>query len=282
MFKISIIIVTWNSQEYITDCLNSILKNQTIRKQIFVVDNNSTDKTVQIIKKNFPNIELIENNKNNGFTFACNQGIEKSSGKYVLLLNPDTILTPHSLDKLIAFMERQDNVGAVGPQLLNMDGTIQPSCRSFPSQKIYLWEFTGLSRLFPEHPRFSSWKMGYFSHDKTAPVDQPMGACLLIRKRAIDQVGQLDNNFFMFYSEVDLCYRLKQAGWDIYFYPEAKVYHYQGASVKKIRKRMIVSTHKSAIDFLRKHQIGSKITLPIILFLITLSAYIRIIKQYIH
>lgn len=279
MKLISVIVVTWNSSDFIYDCLNSVLEKSSAPLEIFVIDNNSADDTVEIVSENFPEVKLVENEKNLGFTFATNQGLTLANGDFLLLLNPDTEITDRALEKLADFLDKRPDAGAVGPQLLNFDDSIQPSCRSFPCQRIYLWEFSGLSRLFPHHKLFSEWKMGYFDHKTLREVDQPMGACLMIKRDALNSVGLLDRQFYMFYSEVDLCYRLRQNGWKIYFYPDATVYHHMGASVKKAKIKMILSTHKSAYQFLKKHNIGWKGTLYPIGFLIMMSAYLRIIVQ---
>lgn len=253
MPKISVIIVTWNSQEDIKPCLDSLFK-QGFKSEVIVIDNNSRDGTVAILRAYGQKMLLVSNSINKGFAEATNQGLSISTGDYVLLLNPDTILQPRTIETMLSFMNANPEVGALGPQLLNPDGSIQPSCREFPRPLHFLWEFSGLSKLFPYHNVFGSWRMGYFDHQSQKEVDQPMGACLMLRRSAIDQIGHMDSqNFPMFFNEVDLCFRLRQKGWKIYFLPQARVTHLQGVSIKKARLSMTVSSHRSLSAFFGKH-----------------------------
>lgn len=256
--KISIIIVTWNSGNEIIACLDSIYAQNHVPCEVIVIDNASEDNTVELLKNHRGKIALIYNSTNLGFAEAVNQGLKKAIGDYILLLNPDTVLQPGALKIMFDFMVSHPEAGAVGPQLLNVDGTIQPSCREFPRPAYFIWEFTGLARLFPKHPVFGSWRMGYFDHQSQREVDQPMGACLMVRKMAIDQTGPMDSkNFPMFFNEVDWCLRIKRQGWKIFFLPEAKMTHYHGASTRKNRRQMIVSSHRSLERYFTKHFPGS-------------------------
>jgi GT2 family glycosyltransferase len=272
--KLSIIIVTWNSEEFIGGCLESILRTaDESQLEIMVVDNFSSDKTVGVVRQFLPRVRLIENNKNLGYAQANNQGIEKSTGKYVLLLNPDTQVQADALGSMLRFMEANPKIGALGPQLLNPDGSIQPSCREFPGFSTLIWEFSGASRIFPKSNIFGRWRMGYFAFDQRREVDQPMGSCLMLRSEILKQVGLFDVTFSMFFNDVDLCYRIKNAGWKILFFPEARVVHHRGSSTIKAKRRMIWLSHIAFYKFFRKHKKGWRnrlflllLSIPLLLF----------------
>jgi hypothetical protein len=276
--EVSIIIVTWNSSGFIGECLDSIYSHKgKLKFEVLAVDNDSQDATRDIIREFYPYTILIENKENSGYAKANNQGIECSLGKYVLLLNPDIRLKENALLELFLFMENHPRAGAVGPQLLNLDESIQPSCREFPGFLNLLFEILGLSYLFPKSKTFGRWRMGYFYHNSLREVDQPMGSALMLRRKALEQVGIMDENFVMFFNDVDLCYRLKKANWKIYFYPEAKAYHFLGASTKKVKSRMIYLSHRGYYKFLKKHRkkLSDKILLIPFAALLFLTAFIR-------
>jgi GT2 family glycosyltransferase len=252
---ISIVIVTWNSEKFISPCLESIFNSSpNLDFEVLVVDNNSSDNTLPLVKDNFPTVKIIENPENLGYAKANNQGINESKGEYVLLLNPDTQLFPETLRLLFDFMEKNQKAGAVGPQMLNFDQTIQSSCREFPTFWILFCEFGFLARIFPQSRLFGKWRMGYFDHQKEREVDQPMGSALFLRKEALNQVGLLDESFPIFFNDVDLCFRLKKSGWEIRFYPEAKVSHFRGASTKEVKPKMIWASHLAFYRFLKKYR----------------------------
>ncbi len=270
MIRLSIVIVTWNSADCIRDCLVSIKPKPDWN--VIVVDNASADRTTTIVKKEFPHVRLIENRTNQGYAHANNQGLTAVAAEYSLLLNPDTVVVNSAFEKMLDYMNANPQVGALGPKLLNPDGSIQPSCREFPSYQILLWEFSGLSRFFPHHRIFSRWRMGYFDHRHFAEVDQPMGACLLLRRSVLDQVGLLDEQFPMFMNDVDLCYRIKKAGLGIVFFPAASVIHYKGRSIYRVRSRMIVTSHRSFYHFFYKHRkpnLCQRLLVAGLLFLVT-------------
>jgi GT2 family glycosyltransferase len=256
--SLSIIIVTWNSAKFIRNCLDSIIQNAgKLEPEIVLVDNDSSDHTVKIVEEQYPQVKLIRNKDNRGYAQANNQGIENSHGEYLLLLNPDTEVQENSLIQMIRFMKENVQTGALGPQLLNPNGTIQPSCREFPKYSTLLWEFSGLSRLFPKSRIFGQWRMGYFNFHETREVDQPMGSCLLLRRKTLEEVGVFDQRFPMFFNDVDLCYRIKNAGWKIFFFPDAHILHHKGASTRQIKRRMIWYSHLAFYKFFRKHKVGA-------------------------
>jgi GT2 family glycosyltransferase len=176
-------------------------------------------------------------------------------------------------------MEKHTDIDGLGPQLLNPDGTIQPSCREFPDFSILLWEIFGLSYLFPESRIFGRWRMGYFGFQSPREVDQPMGSCLLLRKKILEKIGVLDERFPIFFNDVDLCYRIKKNGGRLYFYPEAKAFHYKGGSTEKVKPKMILSAHLSFFKFLFKYKKGilNKILVYFSGVLFLLTALVRII-----
>ena len=252
---ISIIIVTWNSEKWIKRCLDWILATSgDLKIEIIVVDNFSKDKTLEILKLYGSQIKLIQNPSNLGYAKGCNQGLKIALGNYILLLNPDTGITENSLKKMRDFMEKTPDVGALGPQLVDFEGQIQPSCRRFPNYKLLLWELSGLSRLCPKSKIFGAWKMGDFDFKSTREVEQPMGSALFLRKKVIDQIGLMDERFFLFYNDVDFCYRIKQAGWKIYFYPEVKIFHSKGASTGQVKIKKIILSHWGHFLYLKKYQ----------------------------
>lgn len=251
---ITIIIVTWNSEKWIKGCLDSILATSgDLKIEIIVVDNFSKDRTLEILKPYGLQIKLIQNSSNLGYAKGCNQGLKIAQGNYVLLLNPDTEITENSLKKMRDFMEKTPEAGALGPQLVDFEGQIQPSCRRFPNYKLLLWELLGLSRLCPKSKIFGAWKMGDFDFKSTREVEQPMGSALFLRKKVIDQIGLMDERFFLFYNDVDFCYRIKQAGWKIYFYAEAKIFHFRGASTGQVRVKKIILSHWGHFLYLKKY-----------------------------
>ena len=270
----SIVIVTWNSQDFIRNCLDSVfLLRDRVGCEIIIVDNASSDETVQIVREFYPEANLIENKANLGYAKANNQGIEQAQGRYLLLLNPDTQLMDDSLSSMYELMEGNPRIGALGPKLLNPDRSTQASCREFPRFSTLIWEFTGLSRLVPKSKIFGRWRMGYFAFDQQREVDQPMASCLMLRRETLEQVGAFDEDFSMFFNDVDLCYRIKQAGWKIYFHPDARVIHHKGASTRKAKRRMIWLSHLAFYRFFRKHRRGPADRLLLLLFSIPLFLF---------
>ncbi|MBN1480439.1 glycosyltransferase family 2 protein [candidate division KSB1 bacterium] len=260
-FDISVIIVTYNNSGVIARCLTSLSHAlESYTSQIVVIDNDSTDNTLSILKDadfwkpfSFTAVEQIYNNVNRGYTKGVNQGFRLSAGRFVLLLNPDVIFPTNPFEPLLSELENDDKVGIVAPQLRFLDGTIQPSCRRFPKKRDVVFEFLGLSKLFHKNPFFNGWRMPDFDHQVSRDVDQPQGAFLLTRHDVLAVVGYLDDSFPMFFSDVDWCYRIKKLGWRIRYIATVYVYHLRGASVKQKRAHMIISSHRSFVDYFSKH-----------------------------
>jgi len=276
--ELSIVIVTWNSGEVIKDCLDSVYaQKEDLDFEIIIVDNASFDNTKKTLKADFPQISFISNTENLGYSIANNQGIEKSKGEFILLLNPDIKFLDGFLLRMLEFMKKNPDCGGLAPQLLNPDGSVQSSCRDFPGFSTIIWELFGFSYLFPKHKLFGKWRMGYFNHNSTREVPQPMGSALLLRKKTLDQIGAFDTNFKIFFSDVDLCKRILDSGWKIYFYPEAKAFHLRGSSTAKAKPEMIFLSHIGFFKFLKKYKKGFLNSMLLILFglILFLGALIR-------
>ncbi|MCF7954336.1 MAG: glycosyltransferase family 2 protein [Phycisphaerae bacterium] len=252
--KLSIIIVSWNVSDDLQACLSSLRDNPpSAAFEQILVDNNSSDATVETVKKNFPEVKIIENSENKGFATANNQGIGIATGQYVLLLNPDTIVHPGALDTLIEFLDKNPDAGACGPKLINDDGTIQASVRRFPTYRGVLYSHTVCRLLGLFRTPYRKWMMKDFRYDKQTDVDQLMGAALMVRRSAIEKAGLLDSDFFMYFEEVDWCYRIKQAGWRLVFLPDAEITHLGGRSSSQVPLKRIM-TLTSLLAFFRKHR----------------------------
>ncbi|MAT44666.1 MAG: glycosyl transferase [Anaerolineaceae bacterium] len=247
---VSVIIVSYNVCDYLTHCLDSLQNLDTeIPFDIWVVDNNSSDSTVSILEKKYSFVNLIKNNKNSGFAAANNIGILQSKGNYVWLLNPDTIVANTALDPLVQFLDSNPEYGACGSKLLNPDGSLQPSTFPFPTVKNETIRLFHLEKVFPKQfYQMQTW-------DSSIPhnVDINQGASLMLRRETIDQIGLLDEQFFMYTEEVDLCYRLIQANWKNAWIPTSTVIHYGGQSTRQNKTAMFLQLYQTKIQFFRKH-----------------------------
>lgn len=259
---LSIVIVSWNTRDLLRRCLESLKEELAsggleTDSEVFLVDNNSADGSAAMVETEHPWVKLTKNAENRGFAAANNQAFAVAQGRFVLLLNPDTEVKPGCLKTLIDFMYKHPAAGIVAPQLLNSDGSIQRSCREFPTFAGMLYELIGLSRIFSGDSelgkRFRRYKMLDWNHDDERRVDQPEGACLLVRHEVLDKVGMLDEGFFMLFEEVDWCFRIIKAGWEIWFTPTAQVVHHYGQSIKQVKVPMILSSHRGLYRFWYKH-----------------------------
>ncbi len=247
---LSIIIVNRNTKEYLLPCLRSVLENEKgTGWKIIVVDNGSRDGSPAEAKRKFPSIDLIENEGNLGFAKAVNQGLQKAPGRYVLLLNPDTQVKKGAIEELISFMDAHPDAGIAGAKLLDSDGSKQNSIANFPSLATELSNKSLLRWLFPE--RFPGKERDY---SEPVAVDSVIGACIMVRRDAIEQVGLLDEDYFLFLEETDWCYRMKRAGWRIYHIPQAEALHFQGKSAEKDKKRAKVEFYRSRYHFFKKNR----------------------------
>jgi GT2 family glycosyltransferase len=247
---LSIIIVNWNTRDLLCQCLDSLTqKVEGIEMEILVVDNGSTDGSVAAVRDKFPGVRLIENPVNMGFAKANNQAISLSSGEYLLLLNPDTQVKDETVVKMLSFMDAHAEAGLVGAQLLNADGSKQNSIANFPSLATELLNKSLLRRLFPE--KFPGKERDY---PGPVEVESVIGACMLVRRKAVEQVGLLDEEFFLFLEETDWCYRIKKAGWEIYHIPGAEVLHFQGKSAEAEKAKARIEYHRSRYHYFRKNR----------------------------
>ncbi|RPI03525.1 MAG: glycosyltransferase family 2 protein [Calditrichaeota bacterium] len=259
-FNISIVIVSYKNAAIIEKMLFSLSAAvEHYAVQLIIIDNHSEDGTEQILKKgdfwhklHFQDVSIFINEQNTGYTRAVNQGLAYCQGEYLLLLNPDIFFVEKVFSTLISCFNHLD-IGVVAPQMRFPDGRIQPSCRHFPRKRDVLFEFLGLTRLFPKSPFFNRWRMPEFDHLSSQHVDQPQGAFLLMRRSVLESVGLLDERFPMFFSDVDWCSRVIAAGWKIHFCAEAFVYHQKGASIRQKRAEMAVTSHRSFIDYFDKN-----------------------------
>ncbi len=276
--RYSIIIVSFYGEEFIGDCLTSVRKSlQGTDYEIIVVDNGSTDGTLDIIKMRFPGITLVENSQNLGFALAVNQGLEKCIGEYVFILNQDTRIQGKAIEKLAERMEQDKSIGTIGPKLIGFDGQLQYSCRSFPKYRHLLFDFTGLAFLFPRSRLFGRWRMGWFDHLSEREVDQPMGAALMVSRAVIEKIGRFDERFKIFFNDVDFCRRVCEGDFKNVYYPDAVVEHYKGGSVRKDKPRLIVESHRAMILYFKKYSRSLIEKLLLILWtpLLYIGAYIR-------
>lgn len=269
LMRLSIAIVNWNTSRLLESCLNSIYRNKPpFEFEVIVVDNGSDDFDESRFREQFSATKIIRNDQNIGYAAANNQAMNTASGEYILLLNPDTEVLSGTLDLLVKFMDEHADAAAAGCRLVKPNGMVDRSVRSFPDPLAIAADFLFLSRLFPRSRLFGRYRMTWFNYDEDIEVDQPMGSCLILRSEAVKQIGVMDEQFPIFFNDVDWCYRAKLAGWKIYFTRSAEVVHHGGASTRQVRKQMIHESHKSLIDFYRKHYKG-RIFAPIYWFTIT-------------
>ena len=254
--KLSIIIVSWNVQENLRNCLNSILTQAiTADYEIIVVDNASQDQTVGLVLNQFPTVKLITNNLNLGFAKAVNQGAAAAQGEYLLLLNPDTVVRDGSLDQLLDTAVSFPLLGALGGKIVNPDGSVQPSVRKFPTLCAMILVILSLHRLMPGIKTLRKYFQTEFDYTRMQSVDQVMGAYFLVPLSVWQQLGGLDEKFFLWFEEVDFCRRAKAAGFDVVYAPTGEVIHESGQSFGQLltlRKRLIFN--RSLRHYFRKHK----------------------------
>lgn len=247
---LSIVITNWNTCDLLLRCLTSINNNPPLKNyEILVIDNASTDGSSKIVSVQFPQIHLIENAENVGFARANNQAIHQAKGQYILLLNSDSFVKPNALHELVHFMDNHPESGAAGAKLLNPDETLQQNCYPEPT---LLREFLRMFHLTTLVPG-SCYHMENWDHKKPHRVDMIQGACLILRRAALDQVGLLDENFFFYSEDIDLCYRLRRAGWHLYWVPSAEVVHYGGQSSQLVPADSFIRLYWGKLQYMRKH-----------------------------
>jgi hypothetical protein len=256
---LSICIVTYQTRSYLQACLRSIYQHPPNGNyEIIVVDNHSDDGTVEMLNDEFPEVGVIENADNLGFTAPMNQALRKGEGKYLLQLNPDTLVHPQAFNSLIDFMESQPEVGICGPKVLNTDGTLQKPCRRGESRPWAVFTyFLGLSSLFPKSKLFGEYLMNYKDEDETHEVAGVSGSCMLIRREVINQIGYLDERFFAYQEDADYCFQARRSGWKICYVPTARITHYGGQGGSRVQPyRSIYEWHRSYWLYYRKNLAG--------------------------
>jgi N-acetylglucosaminyl-diphospho-decaprenol L-rhamnosyltransferase len=275
MDDLAVVIVSWNCREYLAGCLES-LRTAGPRGpyKVYVVDNCSSDGTVELVRREFPEVRLIANRENVGFAAANNQAIRESRSRYILLLNPDTTVLPGAVDGLVAFMDSHPEVSAGGPTLLNTDGTTQRTGVRFPSNWNIFCESLFLDRIFPQSKIFGRHKELYADSSKPREVDFVHGAALMARRKAVEKIGGLDEGFFMYFEETDWCWRMKAEGGKVYYSAGEGIVHHGGSETGHFDERRLVHYHASLLGFYEKHY--SRLRLIMLRPLLVLRSIIRI------
>jgi len=250
--SLSIIVLNYNTKELLGDCLKSIKKAKTdgFSIETIVVDNASTDGSAEMVKKEFPNIKLIESRKNIGFAAGNNLGIPQTKGRYVLFLNPDTKVFPDTLKVMVEFMDKNSRVGAATCRIELPSGKLDDAChRGFPTPWNAFAHFSGLAKLFPKSKLFAGYSLGYLPKNKIHQIDSGCGAFLMVRRKAGEGIGWWDENYFWYGEDLDFCYRLKEKGWKIFFVPKVKIIHYKGAAsgIKKEAKHVTTASRETKL-----------------------------------
>jgi GT2 family glycosyltransferase len=251
---VSIIVVNWNTCDFLRACLKSVYQQAIgVTFEVIVVDNASADGSAAMVESEFPQVKLIQNDTNKGFAAANNEGITIAKGKYVLLLNSDTVILNNAIDKTISFADAHPKAGVVGCRVLNPDRTLQLTCFMFPSVLNMLLSATYLYKVFPRNRFFGRERITWWNRDDEKEVDVVTGCFMFIRRQAIEQVGVMDERFFVYGEETDWCYRSKRAGWKVLFTPEPQIIHFGGQSSKQIAPKMALQLRGSILQFMHKH-----------------------------
>ena len=254
MVDISIIIVNWNTRDLLRSCLRSVCEQSgKVEYEAIVVDNASTDGSAEMVRNDFPQATLIENSENRGFAAANNQGMTIAKGRYVLLLNSDTVILDNAIERVLSFADVHPEAAVIGCRVLNPDRTLQPTCFMFPSILNMMLLSSYLYKLLPRSRFFGRERMTWWDRSDTHEVDVVTGCFMLVRREAIEQIGMMDEQFFMYGEETDWCYRFKQAGWKMMFTPDAEIIHLGGQSTAQKSADMTVRLRLSILRFIRKH-----------------------------
>lgn len=251
---LSIVIVNWNAKDYLVKCLESLFNQDIIGNfEIIVVDNASTDGSISAVQEKFPSVKLISNDNNLGFAKANNIGIKQSSGDYICLVNSDIVLLKDCIGNMIDYMNRYTKIGMLGPRILNPDMTMQPSCMGFPTLWNIFCRFMALDTLFPTSELFGGRLMRYFAHDAIRNAQVLNGCLLMVRRKALEEVGLLDEAFFIYGEDVDWCKRFGNTKWDTVFYPHAEAIHYGGASSSNAPIKFYIEMQRADLQYWIKH-----------------------------
>jgi N-acetylglucosaminyl-diphospho-decaprenol L-rhamnosyltransferase len=260
---LAVVIVNYNTREYLDPCLAALpaaLAN--LDAAVWVVDNASPDDSVPFVRQHHPDVNLIASPRNGGYAYGNNLGLRaagfsRGAGpafRHALLLNPDTVPAPRSLAELVAFLDGNPNIGACGPRVHRPDGSLDRACRrGAPTPLVSFYQLSGLSRLFPRSRHFARYNLTYLPEHRQADVDAVVGACMLLRGDALEQAGLLDERFFMYGEDLDLCLRIKSRGWRVVYYPGVELMHHKGRATRKSSERMIREFYRSMELFHQKH-----------------------------
>ena len=252
---VSIVIISYNVSDLLNDCIVSIKKETSCNYEIIVVDNNSKDNSAEMLKTCHPDVRLIQNEMNVGFAKANNQAFKEASGKYILMLNPDTVVLNKAIDKLVQFMDEYPDAGAAGCKLLYPDMSLHPSCRRFTTIWSEVYSLSLLFVLFNTYSNLNDLLPPKFDYNKINEVDYVWGACMILRGKAIERVGMLDERYFMYAEEQDWCFQAKKAGWKIYYIPDGQVIHIGGASSSRNTLKLInPNLYKSIYLMIKKNR----------------------------
>lgn len=281
--KLSVVIVNYNVKHFLEQCLHSVAKAAAnVQCEIFVVDNNSVDGSVAMVKEKFPDVKLIDNNENLGFSKANNQAIRISSGQYVLLLNPDTVVEDDTFEKIIGFMDQHPEAGGLGVKMVDGKGNFLPeSKRGLPTPTVAFYKIFGLSRLFPKSKTFGQYHLTYLDKDEIHQVEILSGAFMLMRKKVLDEVGLLDETYFMYGEDIDMSYRIIKGGYNNYYFPKTRIIHYKGESTKKSSINYVLVFYNAMVIFAQRHftQKNAKLFSALINIAIYFRAFLSILKR---
>ncbi|MFP4680311.1 MAG: glycosyltransferase [Chitinispirillaceae bacterium] len=253
---ISIVIVNYKVPQCLQEALRSLRQAELYgRSEVIVVDNASGDDSKKIVTSEFPEVQWVQLKSNIGFGKACNVGVRHASGQYLLFLNPDTVISSNTLTSAVQFMKQHPQTGLLGPKILNPDGTLQLSCRrSFPTPSVAFYYFSGLSSLFPKSKRFGRYNLTYMDENETAQVDAISGSFMFMRVDLFREIGGFDERFFMYGEDIDLCFRIRQKGYQIWYHPRVQIIHLKGKSSKKRQIRSRIYFYEAMIIFTRKYR----------------------------
>jgi len=267
---ISVVIVNYNVRDLADNCISSVYtaNNNEYKIEIFFVDNNSIDGSSDHIEKKYPEVKVIRNSRNIGFSKANNIALRQCKGKYILILNPDTLLEENTFSKLIKFCESHKHTGAVTSRLILGNGKLDSACkRSFPVPSVAIPRILGLSSLFPKSKLFGKYNLTYLDENKTWEVDAICGAFMFIPKAVLDDAGLFDEDYFMYGEDIDLCYRIKKCGYKIFYFPEVTTIHFKGESTRKTNLSYVNNFYGAMIIFVRKNFTGfSRLLSPVLQF----------------
>ena len=252
---VSIVIVSYNGREHLRRCLESLAAHPpAVEHEVIVVDNDSRDGSAPMVASDFPDVHLLRLPRNVGFAAGANKGIKEAKGEAIVLLNPDSEIEADPFAPLLAYLREHEEAGIVAPRLLNPDGSLQLSCRRFPNFSVALFNrYSLLTRLFPRNRYSRQYLLSDWRHDSVSEVDWVSGACLMVRRSLLERIGLLDESYFMYIEDVDLCQRVHRAGYKVVYYPEASVIHHIGRSSRTLPTRSIMARHRSMWHYYKKY-----------------------------